>query len=55
MLTQVTIIYSRIGALVEVVGGLLADLGLSPGPAGAGGLGVERRKAGEDAEQEQPP
>ena len=55
MLTQVTIIYSRIGALVEVVGGLLADLGLSPGPEGAGGLGVERPEAGEDAEQEQPP
>ena len=54
-MTHVTIIYSRIGALVKAVGGLLADLGLSPGPEGAGGLGVERRKAGEDAEQEQPP
>ena len=50
MLTQITIIYSRISALVEAVCGLLTDLGLSPGPECAGGLGVERPEADEDAE-----
>ena len=48
-------LYSRIGALVEAVSGLLALIGLAPGPEGAGGLGIERPEADEDAEQEQPP